>query len=250
MSYGIQLVDKGANLDSARFQDLQGQLEKLYKEKGSRLTEADFQNFLAANQLDGRKFSFNELPALAKPGLDYYLDILGEGGLSPGAAIMALITKDAAEQRKANKEMINLQTEEVVANIEEQAKEMRNKAVAQLVMGLVSGSLSIAGGLTSLGVGAAGLKAGTDITMLGQKMGAVGSIFQGATSLIGAGGQFAGAMYDGAIKELEAKAERLRADRDILKEFNNSWTDLIQKTLSASDAIQQSMNQARAKILG
>ncbi|MDR2934635.1 MAG: type III secretion system translocon subunit SctB [Candidatus Adiutrix sp.] len=247
MSYGIKLVDNGANLEPARFQELQGQLEKLYKEKGSRLTEADFQNFLAANKLDGQKLSFNEMPALAKPGLDYFIDILGEGGLSPGAAVMALITKDAAEQRKANKEMINLQTEEVVANIEEQASEMRNKAAVQLVMGVVSGAVNIAGGIVSLGIG---MKGGNDLKMVSQQMAATGSIFQGVSGALGAVGQSTGTFMDANIKELEAKAERLKADRDILKEFNNSWSDLIQKTLSASDAIQQGMNQARAKILG
>ena len=250
MSYGIKLVDGNSSLDQAKYNELQNQLDQLYKASGGRLTESDFENFLAANNLTDQGFSFKEVPSLSKPSQDFYIEALGTGGLSPGGAIMALITKDAAEQRKMNKDIISQQTEEIVSTIEQQAKEMLAKAITQMVLGIVSGAISIGGGIASLGAGASGLKKGVDASIIGARMSSINSIGGGASGIIGGVSQGVGGIMDASIKGLEAKAEKLRAERDILKEFNNSWSDLIQKTLSASDAIQQSMNQARSKILG
>ncbi|MDR3037950.1 MAG: type III secretion system translocon subunit SctB [Candidatus Adiutrix sp.] len=243
----IRLVDPGAKLDASQFQALQGRLEQLYAAKGGRLSQTDFKNFLETNQLSPQNFTFNVTPALARPAADFDPALLAGQGLSPGAAVMALITQDAAEQRKVNKELIAAQTQETVAAINKQAEEMREKAVTQLVCAIVSGVVSIAGSVAALGTGA---KLGFKADGTAAVMNSIQSGVKGTADIIQAGGQFAGTMADARIKELEAKTERLRSDRDTLKDFNSAWTELIQKSLSAGEAIQQGLNQARAKILG
>ena len=59
-----------------------------------------------------------------------------------------------------------------------------------------------------------------------------------------------GAQYAAAMKEMEADQERMRASRDALKSINDSLSELIQKSISTQDAIQQNMNQTRSRILG
>ena len=72
-----------------------------------------------------------------------------EGLPSFGANYMAMITDVASEQRRQNAEMRALQTEEMIDKIQDQAAELRSRAVTQLVMGIVSGTLSIAQGVMS-----------------------------------------------------------------------------------------------------
>ena len=52
------------------------------------------------------------------------------------------------------------------------------------------------------------------------------------------------------MKGMEADQERMRASRDALKSINDSLSELIQKSISTQDAIQQNMNQTRSRILG
>ena len=59
-----------------------------------------------------------------------------------------------------------------------------------------------------------------------------------------------GAQYDAVIKEMDAAQEQMRANRDALKSVTDSLSELIQKAISTQDAIQQNMNQTRARILG
>ena len=73
---------------------------------------------------------------------------------------------------------------------------------------------------------------------------------QGVSGIVSSIGQFVGAQYDAAMKEMEADQERMRASRDALKSINDSLSELIQKSISTQDAIQQNMNQTRSRILG
>ena len=83
--------------------------------------------------------------------------------------------------------------------------------------------------------------------VMGQSMSQLG---QGVSGIVGSVGDFIGAQYDAAMKEMEADQERMRASRDALKSINDSLSELIQKSISTQDAIQQNMNQTRSRILG
>lgn len=271
----------------------------------------------------------NDLPVLPPPS--GHSGSLGGwvGVASPMASINALITEMSAEQRKENREVMKAETDNIALSMEQQADEIRKKAVAQLVCGVVSGAINIGMGAIQFGMGMKQLNMGkqqgtlakeqgalgkqqTDIAnkqadlkalrsegtkglsgdelkqvnmeyssqkaslkadmtdvkaqmkTLGAKSGALGSqsqsygvmgqsmsqLGQGVSGIVGSIGQFVGAQYDAAIKEMEADQERMRASRDALKSINDSLSELIQKSISTQDAIQQNMNQTRSRILG
>ena len=48
---------------------------------------------------------------------------------------------------------------------------------------------------------------------------------------------------------MDASIERDRASIEQLKDINEALTDLIRKSLSTAEAIQESANQARSEIL-
>lgn len=69
------------------------------------------------------------------------------------ASINALITEMSAEQRKENREVMKAQTDSIAMSMEQQADEIRKKAVAQLVCGVVSGAINIGMGAVQFGMG-------------------------------------------------------------------------------------------------
>jgi hypothetical protein len=203
-----------------------------------------------------------DLPVLSAPkmtgtfSLDK-LDLTGGGMASPGAAILALLTKDAADQRRINKELIYQQSSEIVADIKSQAKDIRTKAIIQLVIGVCAGALSIAGGAISSFKAGSALKAFNAGTINASQLSTIGTQVQAQQGAWSAGGglmntasQFAGSMYDAAMKETDARIEQTRSAMDSLKAFNDSLTELIQKSQTTFSEIQANMNQTRAKILG
>ena len=271
----------------------------------------------------------NDLPTLPPPKSSS--GSLGGwvGVASPMASINALITEMSAEQRKENREVIKAQTDSIALSMEQQADEIRKKAVAQLACGVVSGVINIGMGAAQFGMGMKQLSMGrqqgdlaknqdvlgkrqTDIAdkqanlkalrnegtkgLSGEELkqvnmeyssqkaslkadmtdvktqmktldatsGALGSqsqahgvigqsmsqLGQGVSGIIGSVGEFVGAQYDAAMKEMEADQERMRASRDALKSINDSLSEVIQKSISTQDAIQQNMNQTRSRILG
>ena len=270
----------------------------------------------------------NDLPALPLPSS--HSGSLGGwvGVASPMASINALITEMSAEQRKENREVMKAQTDSIALSIEQQADEIRKKAVAQLVCGVVSGAINIGMGAAQFAMGMKQLNMGkqqgalakeqgllgkeqtniankqaelkslrsegaklsgdelkqfnieyssqkaslkadmtnvtTQMKTLDTKIGMLGSRSQsygvmgqsmsqlghGVSGIVGSVGEFVGAQYDAAMKEMEADQERMRANRDALKSINDSLSELIQKSISTQDAIQQNMNQTRSRILG
>ena len=275
----------------------------------------------------------NDLPTLTPPKSSS--GSLGGwvGVASPMASINALITEMSAEQRKENREVMKAQTDSIAMSMEQQADEIRKKAVAQLVCGVVSGAINIGMGMKQLSAtkgqakgqqelnenqlnketralekqqhtqqkglnkiakdidkhgaarGAEKLRAEDQLQqttdklnrsraqlddaraatanpsaaerrasgtsqaygVMGQSMSQLG---QGVSGIVGSVGDFIGAQYDAAMKEMEADQERMRASRDALKSINDSLSELIQKSISTQDAIQQNMNQTRSRILG
>ena len=263
----------------------------------------------------------NDLPTLTPPKSSSGALGAWVGVASPMPSINALITEMSAEQRKENREVMKAQTDSIAMSMEQQADEIRKKAVAQLVCGVVSGAINIGMGMKQLNMGKqqgalakeqgvlgkqqtdiankqadlkslrsegaklsgdelkqfnaeyssrkASLKADmtdvkTQMKTLDAKSGALGAqsqsygvmgqsmsqLGQGVGGIVGSVGDFIGAQYDAAMKEMEADQERMRASRDALKSINDSLSELIQKSISTQDAIQQNMNQTRSRILG
>ena len=263
----------------------------------------------------------NDLPTLTPPKSSSGALGAWVGVASPMASINALITEMSAEQRKENREVMKAQTDSIAMSMEQQADEIRKKAVAQLVCGVVSGAINIGMGAVQFGMGMKQLNMGkqqgalakeqgvlgnkqadlkslrsegaklsgdelkqfnaeyssrkaslkadmtdvkTQMKTLDAKSGAFGAqsqsygvmgqsmsqLGQGVSGIVGSVGDFIGAQYDAAMKEMEADQERMRASRDALKSINDSLSELIQKSISTQDAIQQNMNQTRSRILG
>ena len=277
----------------------------------------------------------NDLPTLTPPKSSSGALGAWVGVASPMASINALITEMSAEQRKENREVMKAQTDSIAMSMEQQADEIRKKAVAQLVCGVVSGmgAVQFGMGMKQLSAtkgqakgqqelnenqlnketralekqqhtqqkglnkitkdidkhgaarGAEKLRAEDQLQqttdklnksraqlddaraatanqsaaerrasgtsqaygVMGQSMSQLG---QGVSGIVGSVGDFIGAQYDAAMKEMEADQERMRASRDALKSINDSLSELIQKSISTQDAIQQNMNQTRSRILG
>ena len=78
----------------------------------------------------------------------------------------------------------------------------------------------------------------------------VGTAISGIGTVLSSPLSFSGTMMEVKNKELEADAERMRATQEQLSRIDDALRELLQKARSTQDAIQQNMNQTRAKILG
>lgn len=201
------------------------------------------------------------LPTLPPPmGTGALWDNGLDGLPSFSANYLALIGDLASEQRRQSAEQRALQTEIIVDKIKDQAQEMRDKAIFQLCMGVASGLLSIAQGAVAFKMMSSGVSANAKITdaaarghadmLLNTKVQSFNSAAGGVTGMVGSISQAVGGIYDAEIKLMDADIERARAQTDALKSLEDSLRELIQKMLSTMDAIQQSSNQTRTKILG
>ena len=123
-------------------------------------TGNDFDSLLLAASQNGTlsfRDSVNEIRDLL-PAPQSSVSCSTLGALpSFGSNYLALITEISSEERRRNAEMRAMQTEEMVANIQDQADTIREKAVAQLVTGIVTGTLSIAQGIASASITAKGI---------------------------------------------------------------------------------------------
>lgn len=201
------------------------------------------------------------LPTLPPPmGTGSVWDSGLQGLPSFSANYLAMIGDLAAQQRRQSAEQRALQTEIIVDTIKDQAQMMREKAIFQLCMGIASGLFSIAQGAVSFGMMSSGVKANAKITdqsqrshadmLLNTKVQSFNSAAGGVGGMLSSVNQAVGGIYDAEIKMKDADIERARALTDALKNLEDSLRDLIQKMLSTMDAIQQSSNQTRTKILG
>ena len=234
--------------------------------KATGKTQADLDGILM-DKIDGGT-SFKDaaaqiradLPSLPKPIITKS-DITTYATLpSFGANYLAMITDVAAEQRRQNAQVKAMSTEEMIAKINEQAETIREKAIVQLVSGIVTGTVSIVQGGAALGMSAVGTakiaKAGEGPAMqaanmaLNNKIASFNSIMGGSNTILGSIGQFVATQYDAKLKEQEGDVERIRATQQQLDSLDENLKALIQKALASQDAIQQNMNQTRTRILG
>jgi hypothetical protein len=216
---------------------------------------ADFEALLGNETFTaGAAEGHMERPTLDSPRQGDHFVTLGayDGSATPGAAVMAILSKGAAEQRQINKEVRAAQSEATAKLIESQADDMRDKALVQLALSILAGAISIVSGAVAAGKSGNAMLTKLDsgqATLLNTKIGAEQQTYQGMGTLVNAYSQFVGSLYDTDIKKMDAEIERTRASSESLKDINEALTDLIRKCLSAAEAIEESANQARSKIL-
>lgn len=212
-------------------------------------------------------------PKLQDPqSSDPFTRLINYTAPSFGAAMLSLITEMNAEQRQAARDQKALQTEAQIANIKEQADVMREKAVAQLCIGIATGVLSVAQGVASTAMTAKGINSidksfNADGTMkpgatsvfstrqnaettLNTQVQAFNSSMGGVSGMMNSINQAVGGFFDAEVTELQAEQERMKAMQDSLDSLADSLKETLQKALSTQDAIQENMNQTRTKILG
>ncbi len=164
------------------------------------------------------------------------------GASSMWAKALSLITQMSAEQRQATRDQKALQTEMEIDNIMEQAKNIQNKAITQLVLGVATGAMSI-----GMGFGGIGLQAtGKDQVF----MTSYNNIASGFSGALNGATQSAGSFFDAETTKLQAQQEQIKAMNDQLDSLDQALKELVQKALDTQNAIQENMNQTRTKILG
>ena len=192
---------------------------------------------------------------------------------SLGANVMALIEQAYAEMAKDNREIRHTTQELAIDQMEKQADTMREKAIVQLVLGVVSGAMSIAGGLMQ-GISAGQtIKARTDFmndvgasnisqltqkqtqqlqlntAQAGAKMDAWGKSVGGTGGALGQISQAVGGIYDSEIKLQEANQKTLEAQADRIKDVIDSLEQAIRKAIDTSTSLAQSSNETLRHIL-
>lgn len=199
-------------------------------------------------------------PLPAGNGLGFASSLSVPAFPSAEADLLALISEIADEQRRANSEQKMLSSMAIADSMRDQADTIRDKAVTQLVMGLVSSSIQIGASIGSVvgsakalsstsGISDAGLHAAVLQTKNAQVSGAQSGV--GALAgMIDQVSNYLGASYDATIKETDAQIEMIRAQKEAAESVHDSLKAVIEKATSTQDMIQQSMNQTRAKILG
>ncbi len=164
------------------------------------------------------------------------------GASSMWAKALSLITQMSAEQRQATRDQKALQTEMEIDNIMEQAKNIQNKAITQLVLGVTTGAMSI-----GMGFGGIGLQAGGKDQVF---MTCYNNIASGFSGALNGATQSAGSFFDAETTKLQAQQEQIKAMNDQLDSLDQALKELVQKALDTQNAIQENMNQTRTKILG
>ncbi len=207
---------------------------------------------------DAVKTVSSSLPTLSTPIME--ADIRSYGALpSFGSNYLALITQMSSEQRQQTRDMRAQETEAMAQKIEDEADTIRSKAVANLVTGIVSGTLTIAQGVTagiimSKGIsknsGLEGLERQTADTQLNTKVQNFNAIAGGSNNILNSIGQTVATQFDAKLKEQEADVERMRAMQTQLDSLDEALKEVIRKAISSQEAIQQNVNQTRTKILG
>lgn len=213
----------------------------------------DFETLMANQGITALAPPDGDLPALPPARLTEFRSSDFVAIASLGAAVMQLLTQNASEQRQINKVIRAAESEAVAKMIESQAKDIKDKAITQLVLGLVAGTITIAGGAFTAYKAGVAMDAGkvtkNVALQTNTKLSSQSQAFQGASSIFSTLSAFAGGMFDSKIKEKDAMIERARSNVEQLKEINESLMDLIRKSLSTAEAIEESANQARMKIL-
>lgn len=193
------------------------------------------------------------LPTLSSPTRTFSAAELKNfvGIPSLGATLLALTTEIADQQRRAADDQRTQQTKYVAQALRTEADKMKSQAVTNLVMGLVSSAVTItASGMQAVASGKA------LASLEGEQLAAASQQIKGYTDALSGLGttlttvkDFVSAGFDVDIKRQEAEIEVMRAHADQIDSLSDAMKQVIQKALSAQEAIMESTNQTRTKIL-
>ena len=208
---------------------------------------------------------------------DFTLPPLTAASASLGSALLAKISEISEEQRRANAMVRAEQTVATVNKLHDQAEEIRSQATAAFALhdqaeeirsqataafacSICSSIISIGASVLSIaGTGkamsdAANIKDAAEraasLTAMTQRVGAVAESVQGTAKMFSAGETLATGIGQAAQTHIQAEIEMLRASTEEVNELIDALREVVDKATSAQNAIQQSENQARTRILG
>lgn len=182
---------------------------------------------------------------------------------SPGALFASVILKDAAEQRRTNRSIIQAQGSQIASLMEQQADKIEQGAMQKFACAVAGAVVNMAAGAVSMGVAAAGVGrsaetgrlsfgagSGADAQLTAAISQSISTMISSAGTIISSGGDYAQSMRSAEAKRLEAEQEQIRTMMEQTKQTNDAMKELIAKSLDFMNAMQANMNQTRAKILG
>lgn len=179
-------------------------------------------------------------------------------GLESG--LLAKISEISEEQRRANAMVRAEQTVATVNKLHDQAEEIRSQATAAFACSICSSIISIGASVLSIaGTGKAmsenanindAAERAAMLTAKTQRIGAVAESIQGTAKMFSAGETLATGIGQAAQTHIQAEIEMLRASTEEVNELIDALREVVDKATSAQNAIQQSENQARTRILG
>jgi hypothetical protein len=170
-------------------------------------------------------------------------------GLSDLAALMLLMIKQAAEQRKTGQAIRHAQSEAIQQKLFDSADDLRKGAIVALVFGVAAGVANIVAGAVSIGSMASALKSGGDLGIAAGKGQAIGGIGGGVGSVLGSIGQGVQGILGAASKEKDAEAEAMRNEREAEGDIIANLRDFMQSTMQLIQTLLDKENEAMTKVL-
>lgn len=194
-------------------------------------------------------------------------------------SVLALIQQTTSELHRDNRELSYQAQMQAADSLDKQAETMRDKAVINLVTGIVQGGLQIAGGMAQM---ASSIKAAADVykavppaegvsrsqallqalsdpvqgSALSSYMqhinnygSSIGQMMQGAGATANALGSFFATQKDADLQAEQANQKRLEAFAEQLKSINESFNQTVQAAIETSKSISQSMVETNKRIL-
>lgn len=191
---------------------------------------------------------------------EFTLPPLTAASASLGSALLAKISEISEEQRRANAMVRAEQTVATVNKLHDQAEEIRSQATAAFACSICSSIISIGASVLSIaGTGKAmsenanindAAERAAMLTAKTQRIGAVAESIQGTAKMFSAGETLATGIGQAAQTHIQAEIEMLRASTEEVNELIDALREVVDKATSAQNAVQQSENQARTRILG
>lgn len=191
---------------------------------------------------------------------EFTLPPLTAASASLGSALLAKTSEISEEQRRANAMVRAEQTVATVNKLHDQAEEIRSQATAAFACSICSSIISIGASVLSIaGTGKAmsenanindAAERAAMLTAKTQRIGAVAESIQGTAKMFSAGETLATGIGQAAQTHIQAEIEMLRASTEEVNELIDALREVVDKATSAQNAIQQSENQARTRILG
>lgn len=177
---------------------------------------------------------------------------------SIGASVLALITEYAGEERSESHEQRYLSAQATAEKIHEQADKMRDQAVVNLCLGLMSAAVSVATSVYTLkssmkiDAQAQTLEGDARTDFLKRenlKLDAKTSTMKAGGSVLDAIAKMADSFMSAEIKDMDAQIEMMRQNTESLKSLEEALKEVISKALSTQQAIEENVNQTRTRIL-